>query len=456
MIRNVWWEPGPKHFLVRGKPVKKLVGRTSFDWASIVSYHYAGRGNDIPGGALNVAKQWVEHNQKIFDREDVVLVVFNEEGGWDTCPGDPPGCMFGQEPRDQGMWNMTQLQRLAANGDRVKREHFSAMNLKTIEFAFQVSHETGCIFDWCADATLKHHTGINVGTIDHIIRQTGRWMRELQVKYPKAAFIVRPRNEWRAHQGHPVTLGNVNAWAQRWYRWKHPDGQTRLSFESPGPAWMAEQWPEAMFITDIGGGNKVHEEIGPEPGKYKIANIHIERKGAAWDWRAPVPQMDQLRTDARGQAVGSNENMYAVTKPGTLQWYRNANGYNVVFENKGLADQMLFYENNVPIFDYFCVHDDIGKKANASWNKDSKFEAALAEFFGGNVVQPPPVERFRYADQIQHDWNLILGHSLGNEDVMRARNEMYRLYYEEGGERGLSKAMHQDVLLRSEEFKSRN
>ena len=454
-IVNVSWQRKEKQFKVRGKTFKKLVGRTSFDWASIVSHHYAGRGEDIPGGALNVAQQWVEHNQEIFDREEVVLVVFNEEAGWSPCPGTPPSCMFGQEPRDQGMWNLTQLQKLASRNQRVKREHFSAMNLKTIEFMFEVSHKTGCIFEWCIDATLKSETGINVGTIDHIIRQTARWCRELQGKYPKAAVIIRTRNEWKAHQGHPVTLANVNAWATRFYRWKR-NGDTRVAFKSPGPGWLPEQWPEAMLMVDRGGGNHFDYDVGGEPGKYKFGNIHIARKGEPWDWRGPVPQVDQLRTDCRGQPLTSDENMYAVSMRGTLGWYRNINGRNPVFESKGLADQMLFYENNVPLFDYFIVHDDIGKKADASWNKNSKFEGALAEFFGGQVVEPPPVENFRYARQIQDDWNLILGHSLGNMDVMRRRNEQYRIFYEEGGTSGLSKTQHQDQLMRSAEFKKKN
>ena len=165
--------------------------------------------------------------------------------------------------------------------------------------------------------------------------------------------------------------------------------------------------------------------------------------------------MGELRADARGMPVASNENMYAVSKRGTTGWYRNVNGFNVVFENKGLADQMLFYDNNVPIFDYFCVHDDIGKKSLTTWNPDSKFEGALAEFFGGQIVEPPPVERFRYAGQIQDDWNLILGHGLRNDDVMRSRNEMYRRFYEDGAG-GFSKSEHQDILIRSEEFKNGN
>lgn len=445
-----------KRFLIRGEPRTKLVGRTSFDWASIVGHHYAGRSNDIPGGALNVAKQWVEHNQEIFGREDVVLVVFGEEGGWNPCPGEPtPSCMFGQEPRDQGAWNIVQLQNLAARNSRVKREHFTNINLKTIEFAFKVSHETGCIFEWCVDATLKHDTGLNVGSIDHIVRQTASYMRELQAKYTQAAFVLRPRNEWKAHQGFPVTLKNVNMWATRMYRWKKGE-ETRVSFSSPGDGWVAEQWPEVFLIVDRGGGNTVAEDIGPEPGKYKMANIHIARKGEGWDWRDPVPQIGQLRTDARGQPVGSNENMFGVSMEGTLDWYRNVNGRNVVFTRKGLEDQMLFYSNNVPIFDYFCVHDDIGKKANAAWNPDTKFEAALAEFFGGSVVVPPPTESFRYAAQIQDDWDLILGHPLKDEATMRSRNEAYRLFYEEGDAHGMSKAQHQDLLLRSDEFKKKN
>jgi hypothetical protein len=364
--------------------------------------------------------------------------------------------MFGQEPRDQGVWNLVQLQNLAVKGDRVKFEHMTGMNRKVIEFAFQVSHETGCIFEWCVDATLKHETGLNVGSIDHIIRVTAAYMRQLQEKYPNAAVILRTRNEWKAHQGFPVNLKQVNMWATRMYRWKKGHN-TSVSYTSPGEAWVAEQWPEAFVIVDRGGGNYIDYDVGPEAGKYKMANIHIERKGAAWDWRIAVPQIDQLRTDARGQPVGSNENMYAVTKPNTLHWYRNENGRNVVYTDAGLRDQMLFYENNVPIFDYFVIHDDIGKKADALWNPETKFEAALAEFFGGQIVEPPVVENFRYGGQIQDDWIKILGHPLGDIDVLRERNERYRLFYEEGNTSiGLSKAQHQDVLIRSDEFRRNN
>lgn len=388
-IQNVWWDRSTKEWIVRGKRWKRMVGRTSFDWAAIMSYHYSGKGNQVPGGAINIAKGWVEHNQRLFDREEVVLVVFNESAGWSPCPGSLPPCMFGQEPRDQGIWNIGQLRNLAARNQRVGPEHVTGLNKRVLEFAFQVSHETGCVFEWCIDATLKHTSGLNVGTIDHVIRQTAALMRKYQAKYPKAAFILRTRNEWNAHQEFPVSLKQVNDWAMRMYRWKIPNTKTtKVSFEQPGPDFVAEQWPEVFLIVDHGGQNSFDYDVGHEPGKYKMGNIHIERKGS---WTSPVPQMPELRRDSRGQPVGSNENMYAVTKPGTLNvWYRNVNGRNAVFEDAGLREQMTFYENNVPLFDYWIVHDDIGKKANATWNPNTKFEASIAEYFGGNTGPSPP------------------------------------------------------------------
>lgn len=443
MIQNVWWNIEKKKWIIRGQEFSQLAGRTSFDWASTVSYHYAGRGDDVPGGALNIAEGWIGHCQGIFDREDVVMVVFNEEDGWSPCPGDPPPCMFGQELRDQGIWNLPQLRELAERGARVRPEHVTSLNKQVIEFAFKMSHETGCIFDWCIDATLKGEPKINVGSIDHIIRQTASLMRGFQEKYPNAAFLLRARNEWDTHREFPVSLDNVNMWAKRMYRWKKGT-ETRQSFSSPGLGWEAEQWPEAFFIVDHGGRNSFDYDVGPEPSKYKLGNIHIERRSGSVDWRRPVETVPQLRIDSRGQPIGANETMYAISKEGTLHWYRNKSGYNVVYEDKGLRDQMIFYQNNVPLFDYLAVHDDIGKKADATWSPGGKFEAALAEFYGGRIVVP---RQRRYARIIEPAYQEILGRD-ADEGGLDA--------YNAGIKAGLTEAGMRDSLMRSEEYERKN
>ena len=458
MNRNIRWNVNSKNWVIRNREINRtLVGRTSFDWATLVSYHYSGQG-DTPGTGLDVAKRWVEHNQRLFDREDVVLAVFNEEGGWSPCPGDPPPCMFGQGPRDQrdkdgkliGIWDIENLRDLSRRGERVR--DLTSLNKRVIEFAFQVSHETGCIFDWVVDATLKHTDGVSIDVIDHVIRQTAAYMRTMSEKYPNAAFFFRARNEWNAHDP-DVTLAKVNAWATRFYRWRNEvSGETRVSFSEPGP-FQAEQWPEGFIIVDGGGGNTIFGvDVGPEPGKFQAAAFHQDRRRGKGDlWMEPIPanELQALRADARGMPLMNTENMYMVSKPGTEGWYRGPDGW-----NNDIEKQIRFYENNAHLVDYFCVHDDIGKKANPDWNRTEqgfRWEAALIEFFGGQgspaPEPPPPPPALRYQRIIAQAYQEILGRGVDTSGLG---------HYNAAMAAGMTEAQMRESLIRSPEFEEKN
>lgn len=394
-MSNVWWDQNVQIensgcWIIRNKlqpKGHKLVGRSSFKFANLLSMHFSGIGGEYPRGALDVAKEWIEHNQKIFGREDVVLRVFGETKDWGNVPAGEG--MFGSPARDQGIWNVKDLTERCESRRRLKG--ITSLHQNVLAKAFQLSHETGCIFEWTIDATLKHTDGMCTDVLDDVMRQTGLAMRALFEQWPNAAFIVNARNEWNAHNETNTTRQQVNLWAQRWYRWKlprpgHPDGaDTKLSFTSPGDGWQAEQWPEALFIVDGGGKDRFTYKVGPEPGLYKVGMIHPERGPDDRQWFETPLTIADLRRDARGQPIGANELMYFLSRGDTFQWYRHRAS---LTEDVDLYRAML--GNFLPAFDYLIVHDDIGAQTDADFNRGSRYESMLAKFFEGNVGDPPP------------------------------------------------------------------
>ena len=415
-VGNIQWDRQTLEWLIRGKRIKHLVGRTSFDWAINVSYHYTGQGG-FTGAGLGVADHWIGYNQNLFGREEVVFTVLNESGGWNPCLDKPPSCMFGQEPRDQrldkkgnlvGIWDIEHLRELSRSGNRVTSYDLTDLNKSVLRYLFKTSHETGCLFDLVVDGTLKHTSGISNDLIGHVIRQTAAFCRLLQLECPKAAVFLRLRNEWNAHDD--ISLAEVNMWAERLYRWKrilpsgdwtsrNPSGGPMVSFTQPptpsdgGSEWFAEQMPNCFGIIDGGGGNTSWGvDIGQEPGKYQALAFHQDRhRGRPGDtWIDPITnaELNQMNSEAHGQPRMNTENMYFLSMPGTAHWYRNPDGW-----NNDIDKQLRFYDNNVKLVNEFTVHDDWGKKAWVGWNqtpKGKKWEDGLREFFNPGAQPPPP------------------------------------------------------------------
>ena len=456
-MNNVAWSNG---WNIRG--VSKsgpLMGRSSFKVANLLSMHFAGHGGEYPGDALDTAKRWIAHNQQLFGREDVVLRVFGETGGWKTTAADAG--MFGSPAQDQGIWNHAELAELCRKNERIR--DLTGLHMNVLDEAFKLSHETGCIWEWCIVATLKHAKGMCIGTIGHAIRQTIEEMVELQEKYPRAAVIVNACNEWDAHNEVGVTLGECNQWAQRCARWVGPDGSKKVSFTSPGPGWEPEGWPEAFIIVDHGGQDTFDYDVGPEAGKYKMGALHPQRKGAAstrfgareW-WEVPPTWVARVRNDSRSQAIAATESMYFVSRAGTEGWYGNVNGWN------NDADlQLTFYENMIRpgAFNYFIVHDDIGAQTDASWAARfpscARWEGELHEFLGTTAGPPPPTpepepplpKKLSFGRVIKPAYREILGREVDASGLE---------HYSELMRQGLSEADMRESLLRSPEYAEEN
>lgn len=444
MSGNVHWDG--RQWIVRGVPTQKLLGRSSFKFANLLSMHFAGMGDEYPRGAAFVAEEWVAHNQRLFGRADVVLRGLGESAGWPPIPAGSG--MFGSPPNDAGIHDVAAYRVLCERNQRITE--LTELHSRVLEEAFRISETTGCIFEWPIDATLKHTDGMCVGIIDHAIRQVAEEMRELSEKYPGAAFIVSARNEWNAWNQTGHTLGQVNQWATRWYRWKK-EGEERpaVSFESPGDGWEAEQWPEAMLIVDHGGKDTFDYECGREAGKFQMGAVHPERKGGAFvgrsEWNEVTPEwIARLRQDARGAPIGVTECMYLVSKSGTSHWYRNRNGW-----NEDLPSQIQFLYDLEGPFDYLIVHDDIGVQTDTAFNPGSQWEDALAELFGGGTSgpPPPPAKRYRYAHIIGMAYQSILARPVDPEGL-----ENYNRLMTDG----MSEAAMREALIRSAEYAEKN
>jgi len=446
---NVRFENGS--WIVRGKNVgRQLIGRSSFKTANLLSMHFAGKGDEYPGGAMNAVKRWIEHNQKLFGREHVVLRVFGETGGWTPIPAGSG--MFGSPANDQGIHDVNWYRDLCRTGSRVTA--LGGLHKAVLAEAFKLSDETGVIWEWPIIATLKHTDGLCQGVCDHVIRQTAEEMREIGKGFLGAAFICSAINEWDAHNKVGYTLSQINQLAARWYRWVSPDGTKKaISFTAPGPGWEPEQFPEAMLIVDHGGKDAFDYDCGQEAGKFQMGAVHPERRGVAGrEWyQLPPSFFKRLRDDARGAPIGATESMYFVSKAGTEGWYRGPDGW-----NSDRLRQIEFYNNacfgaHPNCFDYFIVHDDIGAQSDAAFNPGSLWEDSLATMFDGDsgpLPNPEPTpKRLTFERVINQAYQEILGRDADPSGLA---------HYDEEMRDGMSEAYLREMLLRSPEFEEKN
>jgi len=313
-------------FYFNGERKDFVLGRSSFKLANIITYHYTGQG----GGKYNLdlARKWIEHNQRIFG-QDVVLRVFLETGGWDPQSTK----MFGSEPSDQGFWNRTALR----DGHRETSMHY--VGRKVLEWFFKESERTGVAFELVIDATLKHDN-IPKGEIDHVIRQVGIEMGRLTDLYPKALIIPNVRNEWNAHNKSGHSLNDVNMWAFRWER--------------------DEYWHNAPLLVDPGGSDTFTYKVGGDG--YSAAMIHPDRdKG--WE-TAPQRLEKPLRAASFGRPIGFTESMYLVEKEDlerAREWYRPA-GWTTDF-----TKYKIFLKLAEHYIDYLVIHDEKGVQCDPDW-----------------------------------------------------------------------------------------
>jgi len=317
-----------------------------------------------------MALRFIEHNQRMLG-ERCFFRVLLENAGWSPTQEG----MFGSPPRDPGMWDIGWLTNHWNGSEalRVKPEHLTPLYKSTLAWFFKASADSGACFELVIIATLKHTDGVGNGHIDHIIRCTLVLADDLQARYPDACILFSACNEWDAHGTREtpagkekISLRNVNMWAVRRDR--------------------DDYWRQRPLIVDHGGRDTFEYECGPERDKFDGGMIHPTRKGVQGrDWRE-LPDMDRLRTDARGMPVGFPESMYYITADDTTHWYGNPAGWNL-----SLNDQIKFYSRWPGNIDYGILHFDKGVQCDPEWPAAwTRFEEAVSELFGGSMPPPPP------------------------------------------------------------------
>ncbi len=338
-------------------------------------------GNRVAIGEESKALRFIEHNQKMLNRERCFFRVLLENGGWSPVPAGQG--MFGSPPRDPGMWNVEWLQRhwndTTKEPRRVKPEHLTDLYRRTLEWFFKTSETTGACFELVIIATLKHTDNVGNGHIDHVIRTTLVLCDELQDKYPRACILMSACNEWDAHDTRDT-----------------PAGREKFSLRKQVNMWVERRarddyWKAKPLIVDHGGRDTFEYECGECRDKYDGGMVHPVRKSAGRDWRK-LPDMQRLRADARGMPVGFPESMYFITAKDTTGWYRNTAGWNL-----NLDDQIAFYSRWPGNIDYGIIHHDKGVQCDPDWPAtETPFESAVAELFGGTMPPPPPPEPEEY------------------------------------------------------------
>jgi hypothetical protein len=358
----VWRSGQDEHWRIRGEREDMLWGVSAFK---------------LTARSQGDQRRWVDRIQGIFNRERVVLRAFHET----LWPRLPEGAvLFGSPPYDRGTWDLNELRILAARDKRVQR--LTQIGMRNLRILFRLSHKTGCIFEIVIDATLKHAGGLTTNLIDHVIRQVAHDCRRLQKRFPKAAIILSARNEWSAHNQTATTAPEVNAWAERFYRWKNGPN-FKISRTSPGPGWTAEQWPEGFLIVDDGGNNKLTYRCGTGPGVYQMAALHpLRRRG--WQRGLDPNELRQLKRDANGAPFGWTESMYLVEREDrerAERWYRGPDGWTT--DLNGYSD---FLDTASQQTSYFIVHAEKLLQCDPNWPRPvTRLEGHLAERFGGRI-----------------------------------------------------------------------
>lgn len=259
--------------------------------------------------------EFIEFNQRMFNREDVWFRVFYETGGW--FPIKEGDGMFGSPPQDPGVWDIAKLRKIADNiragkEDRVKR--LTPLGKRTLKMLFSISHRTGACFELVADATLKHTAGLSTPVIDHCIRQLAFECRIFQQQFPNAVVMINVRNEWDAHNQTRTSLAEVNKWGERFYRWKRKN-QFKVSFVDPGGGFLPEQWPEGVAIIDHGGRNDIQYKAGTRAGVFQMAAVHLTR-GRGWEKIPLDPKIvKKLKEQAHRAPLAITESMYYLNLP---------------------------------------------------------------------------------------------------------------------------------------------
>lgn len=326
------------------------------------------------------AKDFVDFVQEWLGRE-VLFYTWLETGGWGNV--EAGNGMFGSPPRDPGMWDVEFIKNNLWDYReekvlRIKPKHLTKVYKDTMEWFFKESERLGCSFMLGIIATLKHTDGIGNGHIDHAIATSLYLAEELQEKYPKANVIMHACNEWDAshHRKTPfgtdrLTIGGakgINMWAERRVDQDYFDK------------------PENLLMVDHGGRDSVEYEVGRNKRTFDSLLIHPVRKNAGRDWKKP-PNRERLIRQANGMPIFNSENMYFITRPETIGWYRNAAGYNL-----SLDDQIKMYSHWEGFYDAANLHADWLMQADHIW-PGSKLPAYLkrvSELFQGGSPPPPP------------------------------------------------------------------
>jgi len=380
--------------------------------------------------------------------------------------------MFGSEPIDQGAWNIRGLR----TGGRPTDVHGVVKN--AMRWFFEVSQETGFVFELVANATLKHN-GVTQAQQTHVIRQTNHEAYELQQEFPKANVVVSALNEVDAHTDWRVeddprpetpfswTVDKANRLAVRADRCKHPDGRTVVTHECP-PGFEAEQWPGGPFIIDQGGGNTFDYDVGPEPGKFDLGAVHPARDPGRWRDFPTDEQAARLRRDSRGQPWGITEYMYYVEpedRTRGLRWYRtNARGEPAGWTTdcQAVIDIGLRAERKGAA--WIVVHDEKGVETLVDWpRRETCIDRWALEHLAGQPSEPteppPPTDTvLRYDRLIHHGYQVALGR---DADVggLATYNEWFAECYEHYDQLDQQRncfAPFLDVLAASDEFREEN
>lgn len=473
-------------------PEKPMMTASAFSIAPFLSRWADGRG----GEWLNYCERFIERKK----RQGIqALRVFDETTFWadrDNNPANDHRFFNLDRATSTGMWNYGHIARPPETGSDIRPErltvHHQVMLLELIRLAYQHAMQIELV----VDATLKHSPGVGWEVIGHCIRQVadfcknverGKWFEwdhqegggmgskhgpvndRVRAQFDRVAdrkdpplrelVAIEIHNEFDAH--------SRGSWKDSWPELDGDELKAKATNEVNKQLIrmrVESHWPgAAVWVSQ--GGNDGHgsdlfsydhtraDAIAFHPARHE----HPDANFRVGDRFAHIIR-EAKRLDT---AAYANEITHGV---GDSWWWTIEEG---VFRRRSStrahARRRKFIGDMMDKGIHVCDHT-LENMACAIWFDElgvphemplTEFELILLEEQGG--VEPPPPQRLRrYAGLIQRDMVDYVGHELADENELDYRNERFRLHYEESDPSGWSQQDHQQVLIQSDEFKTKN
>jgi hypothetical protein len=349
--------------------------RTSFKLPSWI-YEYL-KGSPHGDNPYDKARRWLERVRR---QGFHAVRVFWETKDWapkaPVEPGDHP--FFGVYPWNPAEWNYEEL----ARGQ--KPLELPKLNREMIGVTLKLAAEFDLVVEGVIDATLKGMK--DQDAIDHCFRVTSAYCRDLYLVNGRLNLVVELTNEFDAHYDEELDVARVDARLKRHKRWRKEGEPSRFGHFSPGPDWVAEQWPEGLVWVSHGGRDNVEYSVDFAHGSDAVV-VHPSRSGQWWLLDGRFDEIEEL-SRRKNLPIYFNESKHFID-PKDWDSTVGRGWFSPGSSTSDLSKYREFMLNSLDRGYGFCVHDFEGMASDPD-RPETILEKWLREEFGGGAPPPPP------------------------------------------------------------------